>query len=205
MRGHVLGDAIGDPAGVEHVGAAGRDRLQALGEVRQHEPIARGPCRAIRLAVRGERCGIRLHRARDFTREAARERRRDHEALRRELRRGRDDVFPRQLAEALVRERHAAHGARHARREIARGREIARDLAVWPEVHRLRRFRGRGLAVVERRRFAASGAHDHESAAAEVAGERVRDGHRKRGRDGRVDGVAALGQNRRAEIRCDVR
>ena len=43
-------------------------------------------------------------------------------------------------------------------------------------------------------------AHDHEAAAADVAGRRVRDGQREGGRDGRVHRVAAARQHRRAGI-----
>ena len=50
-----VGDAIGDPSLVEGVGTAVGDRAQRLARDRQHEPIARRPRAAARLAVRRDR------------------------------------------------------------------------------------------------------------------------------------------------------
>ncbi len=48
----------------------------------------------------------------------------------------------------------------------------------------------RALAIVERGRLAVGRSHDHEPAAAEVPGARVRDGEGERRGDGGIDGVA---------------
>ena len=48
--------------------------------------------------------------------------------------------------------------------------------------------------------FALGGMHDHEAAAADVAGGRMRDGEREGGGDGGVDGVAALLEDRQARL-----
>ncbi len=131
---HVLGDAIGDPAGVERVRPVGRDRLEASRPdpaERCRSPAAHAPPPGLPYAATeaGKRCIGPPSRT--LVVEPARERRRHREALLRELRGRHDDVLPRQLAELLVRERHAAHGARHARREIA-GRRQAADRCSRP-------------------------------------------------------------------------
>ena len=74
-------------------------------------------------------------------------------------------------------------------------------LPVGVEVHRRRRLERRALAVVDRDRRALGRPDHHEAAAADVAGARVRHGQRECGRHRGVDGVAALSQNRRADVR----
>ena len=196
---HLLGDAIGNPAFVEGVGAAVSDRAEGLCQVGLNEPIAFLPFAAAGLAEGSDRGGKRRHRARHLAVEPARESCRHREALG-EADRRRHDVLPRELAELLVRELHAPHRARHARREIAGGGEAPNDLSVGSEIHRRRRRERRLLAVVERRHVAGRRADDHEAAAADVAGGRVRHGQRKRSRDRRVDGVPAPGEHRGAGI-----
>ena len=120
---HVLGDAIGDPALVEGVGAVGGDRAQRLAEIARARgdrprPTRRRPaCRTrrptretapSRPAARGSGCA----RARPTSGSPLGQRDAGH-----------DDVLPRQLAELLVRELEAAHGAGHARREVAGRRQ----------------------------------------------------------------------------------
>ena len=120
---HVLGDAIGDPALVEHVRRR-RWRWRAASSPRsvEHQTIPAAHCAAARLAVGGDRrrdtCPSRRTTLRSFE-ARARGRAEIDEALLGELHRRHHHVLPRQLAEALVRERETADGARHARREIA--------------------------------------------------------------------------------------
>ena len=105
----------------------------------QHEPIARGPRAAARLAVRGDRRGERLHAARPLRSSSPRASDADiTKPFAASIGGRHDDVLPRQLAEALVRERHAAHRARHARRQIARRGQRASIFPSAPEVHRRR-------------------------------------------------------------------
>ena len=136
---------------VERVRAVGGDGSQRLAEIREDDAIAGGPLAAARLAVRRDGRGESAHRAGHFAVQAARERGRHREALLGQLGGRQDDVLPRQLAELPVRARHAAHGARHAGRQIARRRERSIDVAVLADVHRRRRLARRGLAVVEGR------------------------------------------------------
>ena len=118
----------------------------------------------------------------------------------RERRRRHDDVFPCEPAELLVRHRHAAHGSRHARRQITGRGETAIDVSVrsrhtssaslCPAL-----FRGSRTSWPARWR-----ANDHESAAAEVAGGGMRDRQRERRGDRRVDRVAASREYARADV-----
>ena len=170
---HVLGDAIGDPPGVERVRPIGRDRLQRRRQIRLNEPIAGSPmCRRqvchTRRPRRESAAWARPHGASPLSPRAS-----DPaiaKALRRELGGRHDDVLPGELAELLMRERHAAHGARHARGEIPGRVRRPSIFPSWPDIHRRRRLSRRDLAIVERRRPPVGRAHDHEAAAAEIAG-----------------------------------
>src|SRR5207237_1294270 len=84
------------------------------------------------------------------------------------------------FAEAFVRQRETTHAARHAWREIPRVGQRDINLSV-AQVHRPRRFQRRLLAVIERGCIAIRRAHQHETAAAEVSGARMRDGEGERG------------------------
>ena len=65
-------------------------------------------------------------------------------------------------------------------------------------LHRSRR----GLAIIDRDVLVAFGRMDHhEAAAADIAGARIGDGHRKAGRDRGIDGIAALAQDVGADFR----
>jgi len=178
-------------------------------EVGQHQPVARGPLPAARLAVGRDGGRVLRHHAaqvspvalgrNELRIETAGERAREREAFVGKFDRRRDEILPRQVAEAVVRELQAANGAGHARGEIAFVGQVDVDLAV-AQIHRARGFAGRLLAVVECRDLAVGGAHDHESAAADVAGARM--GHRERegGGDGSVHGIATSGENRGAGV-----
>jgi hypothetical protein len=100
-----------------------------------------------------------------------------------------------------VRQGEAAHRAGHPGREVPGRRQAAIDLPLGVEIHRLRAGERRALAVVERGRPAVWGADDHEAAASDVAGARVRHGQGEGRRDGGVHGVAAAREDARARVR----
>ncbi len=78
-------------------------------------------------------------------------------------------------------------------------------IAPGVEEHVARGGLGRNLAIVDRNRLARPGEIDqHESAATQIAGDRVRDRERKADRDCRIDRVAASLQNVNADLRCQM-
>ncbi len=100
-----------------------------------------------------------------------------------------------------MRERESGHGPRHAGAEHGTARFRRVRLAVRAQKHVARRRGRRGLAVVDGDRFVAFGAMDHhEAAAADVAGARVGDSHRKAGGDSRVHRIAAARENVAADF-----
>ena len=122
----------------------------------------------------------------------------DNEALARERDRRRDQIREGEFARAIFApgELEAGDGSRHADRQAGIARLERIGLAVGVEKHVLGRRGGRGFAIVDGDRPVEVGAMDqHESAAAEVAGARQRDGEREADRDRRIDGVAAMLQD----------
>ena len=79
---------------------------------------------------------------------------------------------------------------------------VGQELAVVAEIHRRGRGGGGGFTEVERAHSVGSRVIGHdEPAAAEVSGRRMGNRQRHRGRDGRVDGVAAPSQNVATDFR----
>src|SRR5207253_8970296 len=110
----------------------------------------------------------------------------DRESVARELDRGRDQLRERELAGAiaLMRERKPRDGAGHADTERGVARLLRVDLALLIEKCVTRQRGGRGFAVVDRDRLvAAAKVHQHEAAAADIAGLRMRDRERETDRD----------------------
>ena len=97
---------------------------------------------------------------------------------------------PLQPTMTLVRFPKAGDRARHADGAMTGQAEAVDHLAVLVEVHVARGGGGRDLAIVEERGLAVH-VREHEAAAAQIAGFRVRDGQRERARDGGIDGIAA--------------
>ncbi len=108
--------------------------------------------------------------------------------------------FPLQRAEALVREFHAGHGAGDADGQQAIVVRVVTNIAVLVQVHGFRRGKRRFLPEIERGRFAIRSVVDEESAAANVACRGPGNGHRKRGCDRGVDGIAATLQYVEADL-----
>ena len=202
VRFHVFGDRVGNPSFIEGVRAVESDRAQRLREIGQDETIAAAPCATARFSVRFDRRRKMPHCPGELTVETARERIGDDESLLREIDGRHHDVLPRELAEPPMGARESADGAGHAGREVAFRRQRAVDLPVLVQIHRSRRFRGRLLAVIERRRLALGRPDDHEPAAADVACARMGDGERERRGNGGIDGVAAAREHRRAGVAC---
>ena len=202
---HVTRKGFGNPPRVERVGSVVGNRLERLAEIGEDDPVSLLPVAPAGLAVGRDRRRVLAHRAAQLRVEVARQIRVQHEAVARERHRGLDQPLPRQRAQLGVRERKAAHAARHTRREVAVRRQRAVDVAVGAEIHRRRRRAGSLLAEVERARRAVGHPHDDEAAAADVAGRGMRDRERERRCDGRVDRVASVGQYGRADIRCERR
>ena len=130
--------------------------------------------------------------------ERLRERVRDRESLG-QLDRRRQALGPRSLAVLLDRHLKTAHGARHARRAPAFD-AVFRQLALGVEIHVARGLGRRHLAEIDERRAAVGEPDQHEAAAAEIAREGMRRGHGEAHRDRRVDGIAALLQDRHTDI-----
>ena len=128
----------------------------------------------------------------------------DRETVAREPDRRRDQLRERELARAvfLVRERKPRDRAGHADAERRVARLARIGLALLVEEHVARHRGRRGLAVVDRDRLvAAREMHQHEAAAADIAGLRMRDGEREADRDRGVDRVAACLQDLDADAR----
>ena len=197
---HVGCDEVRNGTRVERVGPSVRDRAQRPAQVRQHEPIFLRPQPAAWLAVRGDGGREARHRSRDFRIETAGERRRQRESLLRQHDGRLHDVFPGELAELLVGQLEPAHAARHPGRKVPGLGQPSIDRPVRTQIHRRGRSERRLLPVVERRELTARSAHDHEAPASDVASGRVCHREREGRGDGGIDGVAASGQHRRADV-----
>ena len=124
------------------------------------------------------------------------------EAVTRQLHGVADQFRPGSLAIFPVRKLKPAHCTWNARRSPSE-KTVARRLAARVEVHVVRGL-GRGLLTeVNECRASVGKADQHESAAAEVAGEWIRDGKRHADRDGGVDRIAARLENLYADIGGD--
>ena len=105
----------------------------------------------------------------------------------------------------LQRQREACDRAGHADAERGIARLGVVRLAVGTEEHIASRRGRRRLAVIDRHILVAAGEmDDHESAATDIAGARVGDGHREAGRHGGVNRIAALLQDIGADTRGDL-
>ena len=187
------GDLLGDRPFVEGARPVARDGIKRARQIALHQAVA-APERLAVAAQKNLRGGgpAREHRLR--VRQRVGEIVVDQDAVARHHDGRRDQVaeleFPRAIL--LMRQRQARHSAGHA----DRGAELAQlfhvglaalvEISVW-----LGRGR-RGLAIVDRKLLIAFGEMDqHEAAAADVAGARIGNGHRKADRDRGVDRVAA--------------
>ena len=168
MRAHLHVDRVGDPPGVERVGAGVSDRAQRATKLRELERIARQPLAASRLAVRRDRGGERREDLLHCPVELAGQGLRECEPLLRESHGGHHDIGPRQLAELPMRHREPAHGAGHAGSAPTRVGRRPGDLPLGVEVHRRCRLRGRLLSVIDRRRGAVGETDHHEAAPTDV-------------------------------------
>jgi len=196
---HLRLHQFGGAATVEAVVALVGEALQRVGEVGLHEQVALAQRRVVlekHLARRRETTEVVLGLGK-----AAGEELVDDEALARQPDRRRNDVLEILAAVLLQRQQQARRRARHAGSRGADLRLVGVDAAVGFEVHVGVRCLRRLLAEVDRRRAAVGHADHEEAAAAEVAGLRVRHRQRERGRDRRVDGVAAVLQRLQAHRR----
>ena len=117
----------------------------------------------------------------------------ENEALVSKHYRRHDDRLPRQFAELLVGQFHAADGAGDADDTVAVGGVALLE-------HRLVRGGGRGFAVFDDCWLSLGRMDKHEPAAADIAGRRMRDGEGECGGHGGVDRVTAILQNRQPGI-----
>ena len=187
-------DLLGERALVERARAAVGDRLQRRREIGLHQRVAARQRRAVAFEKN-------LRRRRPAREPRLRARQRigeivlDREALARQRDRGRDQLRERELARAvlLMRERQPRDRAGHADAERRIARLLRIGFALLVEEHVARHRGGRGLAIVDRDRLVARGEmHQHEAAAADIAGLRMRHGEREADRDRGIDRVAAL-------------
>ena len=126
----------------------------------------------------------------------------DHAALERDdLLRGRrrQQLGPRQLAEAFMGFPQPQHGARHAGGATAHQAEILDHFAFLVQIHSFAGGLGRHFAVVEEIGFAVD-VQRHKAAATDIAGFRVGDRQGKGGGDRRINRVAAGLQNVRGDF-----
>ncbi|MCH8949619.1 MAG: hypothetical protein IIB87_04500 [Chloroflexi bacterium] len=181
---HAGGDTAARLAAVEPVPAIRRDRLQRSRQVGLAQQRTRRG-RAVlqeRLATAGVGGEHVLHRP-DQLRQGGWNR----EAVARKRHRGRQQLGERLRAQPAVQRAPGVDEARHGDRSAASQRN-----AVWVSLRR----RGGGCAAarVQGQRLARGGADQRETVAAQVAGVGLDDGHHRRHRDRRVDGVAAGAQ-----------
>ncbi len=209
----MVGDQARGLAGVELVGAAGRDPLESAGQVGLHEPVALPPGRAVWLAIRPDgrrerghavariaevfRHVRRIHglRVEELGVQTPGERRRDDESVACQADGRPDEVGPPRTTEPAVRQGKPSDRPRHPGGPRARAMPGQR-LAVGSEIHPRTRGAGRGLAEVEgedllRRRPIG----DDEPAAPEVARGRMSDREREGRRHGGVNRVAARAED----------
>ncbi len=100
-------------------------------------------------------------------------------------------LLERHRAVFFQRQRQAGDRPRHADGHAAVARQLAVGLAGGVQKHVAAGAARRLLAVVDRHRLAGRRMHDHEAAAAEIAGLRQRHGEREADRHGGVDRIAA--------------
>ena len=114
-------------------------------------------------------------------------------ALLSQLDRRLNERLPRKFAELLMGQGHAADGAGDAD-----GTMSERGIAFLE--HGSRGGRRRGFAILDHRRLAFGGMNEHEPAAADVARGRMRDCQCERRGDRRIDGIAALLEDRQPRV-----
>ncbi len=117
-----------------------------------------------------------------------------------------EDLRQREMAGAVFFQRQckSRNRAGHADTERGVARFIGVGLAVRTQKDVARRRFRRGLAIIDGNVFVAFGGVDHhKTAAADISGARIGHGHRKAGRDRRIDRVAALSQDVGADLRRD--
>ncbi len=211
---HLVVDGLGDRAPVEGVGPVAGDELETAREIgiaRVITRLQRG--RPVDGAAVAEVDAGRLGERRQLLDEPGRGQRLIpvvHEALAGERDRGAQHVGQLHRAEALEGQDEPRHGAGNPDRARAHGvgvvldvrpREQRRGDAADHPVHRLVRGRGRDRVEVDGQRLVLGRQMDeHGPRAADGAHERLDDGHGERGGDGGVDGVAATGQDPRADL-----
>ena len=123
----------------------------------------------------------------------------DGESLRRQIHGGSDQLRPRLPPIFLRCVFEAAHGTGHTGRAIAQ-HAVFGGLAIRSEIHIASRLAGSALAKIKKRGAAAGKANEHESAAADITGRRMRDGERQSHSDRRIHSVASGLQHRQSRI-----
>ena len=189
---------LGDRAAVERLGALAGDRLQRLGEVGLHQPLARLPRLPM---VEEDRRDIRfvreiLHAIVHDLHVAGRE---DESLFGKRDGRG-DHLFQGHRAIFGQRFVQAHHRARNAYAQPRSGRATGHHIAVLVLKQRRGGLQRRLLAEIKEQVLARGEVHDHEAATADIAAARIDHGlgitHRDRG----IDGVAAFLQDLNADI-----
>ena len=188
MLRHFVGKACRGLALVELAGALGRDARERVRELRLDEPIAGLVQRAVvqKDPLGLGRVGQALGRLEQLGETPG-----QRKTLHRQLHRWRH-VFGPLFPPVLVdRDLEAAHRARHARRPPPLD-AVLRQLTLGIQIHVARRLLRRPLAKIDEGGAAVGHPNQHVTAAADVAGVRMRDGHREADGDGRIHGVAAV-------------
>ena len=199
---HAVGDFLRDLALIERARPVPRDGFERAGEVGLHQPVAGREQSAVRFQEdlrRGGKAGEPRRGARQRIRELVL----DQNALAGERDCRRDQVGKLEFARAVLFERQRQSGdrPRHARGQPGIAGFLRVILAVPVEEHVARCRPRRGLAIIDRSCGAVGEPDQHESAAAEIAGLRVRHRQRKGDRHRRIHGVAAAMQHLEPDVR----
>ena len=205
MLRHRGGEAARGFAGVEFARAVLLQAREGGAEVGLDPRVARG---VVATVVEVDRFRGREGGEQFFPRaEGARGGLRDDVTLGSEAARGFAHLRPRETTGTifLQRQRKARNRAGHAARAPTDGRRTRAgdEFAVGVEIHVARRTRGRGLAVVDDHVAAIGEVDEHETAAADIAGERINDAEGEAGGDGGVHGIAALAEHLHAGFRSE--
>ena len=203
VRLHVIDDLLRDLAFVETVRAPVVNLLERPGEIRLLQRFPGFVVSAAGFAKIAAELGKLVHHSR-LRLQRAGQNLIDDETISGQFQCRLDKRFPIQFAVAPGSLPKAAHRAGHTNNQISGAGLFRIDLSCLIQKHSGRRFFGRLFPVVDGRRFALAGEiNHHEAAAADVSCARPCHGQRESGRDGGIDGVAALLQNLDTDVGCD--
>ncbi len=194
MRAGRGGDRGGDRTAVERVRSGLGDQRQGLCQIGLDQPVAGAVGASVRPQEKPRRLGI-LGETPGLCRDGRGIGRTEHKAVageRDRRRHHRGAAEPAIFGEGMV---EAHHRARHPGGAIAVEARLAHHRAGCIEEHAGVRSARCGFAEIDDAVLAIGAVDQHEPAAADIAAARVDHGQRIADRDGRVDRIAAGGEN----------